>query len=312
MLKTYAAYTANEVRDVSSSGGIFSILAKKFDFVYGVAMSEDNYSAEFIRCNSNDISRLRGSKYLQAKVGDTYVNVKKDLDDGKRVLFSGTICQVNGLKMFLRKEYENLITIDVICHGVPSPLLWETYLKEYERLNNIKVNNVLFRSKQNGWENYGMMLNNRFYRREDISYFDFFLRDWSLRESCYSCKAKKNKLSDITLGDFWGIQNVRSHMNDDKVISVVIIRNEKGQKIFDEVHNELFLEEVTYEEGIKSNPSEYKSVRRPKERNDFYKDFSKMNLNDLRKKYLKRIKVPFYKKIIFKMRAIVKKQIGRK
>ena len=126
-MKCYAAYFDNEIHKQSSSGGIFSLIASYCDVVYGVAMTDDCRRAEFRRM-TEDISLLRGSKYLQAKVGDTFRQVKNDLENGKTVLFSGTGCQINGLKMFLQKDYTDLLTVDVICHGTPSPNLWDIYM----------------------------------------------------------------------------------------------------------------------------------------------------------------------------------------
>ena len=132
-MKSYAAYYDNdEVRLNSSSGGIFSVIASKFDVVYGVSLTEDCYEAIFKRSVEN-VDSLRGSKYLQAKMGDTFKEVKKDLNEGKLVLFSGTGCQINGLKLFLGKDYDNLFCLDIICHGAPSPLLWKEYLKYQEK-----------------------------------------------------------------------------------------------------------------------------------------------------------------------------------
>ena len=135
-LKVYACYnTDKDVRLSSSSGAVFSSLAEyvleQRGVIYGVAMAEDCYSAEFISVTSKEqLTKLRGSKYLQAKVGNTYRSVKEDLVAGKLVLFSGTGCQVNGLKKFLGNEYDNLICVDVICHGAPSPALWKKYAIE--------------------------------------------------------------------------------------------------------------------------------------------------------------------------------------
>ena len=150
-----------DVRLSSSSGVVFSSLAefalKQQGVVYGVVMSEDCYSAEFIPVTSKaQLTKLRGSKYLQAKVGNTYKAVKKDLISGKLVLFSGTGCQVNGLKSFLGKEYDNLICVDVICHGAPSPALWREYAKYQEQKNGGKLKGINFRCKDDNWIDFGM------------------------------------------------------------------------------------------------------------------------------------------------------------
>ena len=151
VLKVYACYnTDKDVRLSSSSGAVFSSLAENVleqqGVVYGVAMSEDCYSAEFISVTSKkQLTKLRGSKYLQAKIGNTYRSVKEALSSGKLVLFSGTGCQVNGLKSFLGKDYENLICVDVICHGAPSPALWRKYATYQEQKNGGKLKGINFR-----------------------------------------------------------------------------------------------------------------------------------------------------------------------
>ena len=161
-LKVYAGYnTDKDVRLSSSSGAVFSSLAEyvleQQGVVYGVAMAEDCYSAEFISVTSKEqLTKLRGSKYLQAKVGNTYKSVKEDLMSGKLVLFSGTGCQVNGLKSFLGKEYENLICVDVICHGAPSPALWRKYAEHQEQKIGGKLKGINFRCKDDSWTDFGM------------------------------------------------------------------------------------------------------------------------------------------------------------
>lgn len=139
MLESYAAYNADlSIRMKSSSGGVYSLIAESVlkcnGIIYGVAMTEDCYSAQFIRVSDkNALDQLRGSKYFQAKIGNTFTRIKNDLESGKIVLFTGTGCQVNGLKCFLGKEYKNLVCVDVICHGVPSSKLWKEYVIFQER-----------------------------------------------------------------------------------------------------------------------------------------------------------------------------------
>ena len=160
--KVYACYNKDkDVRLSSSSGAVFSSLAEhvlnKNGIVYGVAMSEDCYSAEFIAVmDLNSLTKLRGSKYLQAKVGDTFKKVKADLQADRLVLFTGTGCQVNGLKKFLGKDYSNLICMDVICHGAPSPALWREYAQYLEKKYNGKLKIINFRCKDESWNNYGV------------------------------------------------------------------------------------------------------------------------------------------------------------
>lgn len=303
-IKTYAAYYDNDVRQQSSSGGIFSLLASKFDIVYGVAMTADNYSAEFVRAES-DISALRGSKYLQANVGNTYINVKNDLKSGKTVLFSGTGCQVNGLKKFLGKVYDNLFCVDVICHGVPSPSLWEMYVKHQEQVNGNKVESVNFRCKKKGWKDFGMKENTVFVSKDVDPYMQMFLRDYCLRPSCYECKAKENKLSDMTIADFWGIENVAPEMNDNQGVSLIIVRNEKAIAMFDDMRSDLQCKEVSYEDGVRQNPSEYSSVKKPQERDAFFEDMHSMSFVELSQKYAKPRQMPLIIKLKRRIKSIL-------
>lgn len=302
-MKTYAAiYKNNEIRENSSSGGIFSALADKFDVVYGVAMTKDCYGAEMIRVEGN-ISPLRGSKYFQAKVGDAFKRVKKDLEDGRKVLFSGTGCQINGLSMFLGKEYSNLFLLDIICHGTPSPKLWREYVKYQERKHG-KLKSVNFRCKKEDWSNFGMKENQLYISKDEDSFMRMFLRDYCLRPACYECHAKNYKKSDITIADFWGINNVAPEMNDGRGTSLVIVRTDKGDRLFENIKNELRWKEVSYEEGVRSNSSEYKSVSRPQQRNTFYQDLSTLSFSEMDKKY---IGEPLWKKVGRRVKRTIKK-----
>lgn len=310
-MKTYAAIYDNEIRKESSSGGIFSLLASKVlknnGIVYGVAMTDDCYSAVFFRVkNENELFRLRGSKYFQAKMNNTYNLVKQDLQDGINVLFSGTACQINGLKLFLGKDYSNLICVDVICHGVPSPALWKKYAI-YQEEKHGKLQNVNFRCKDENWQNFGMKENQVFISMHKDSFMRMFLRDYCLRPSCYECLAKQDKKSDITIADFWGIDNVAPEMNDNKGTSLVIVRSDKGMGLFESVIDKMHLKEVSYENGVRSNPSDYKSVIRPKQRDTFFGDMNVMDFSDLENKYAADIKVSILTRVKRKIKLTLRK-----
>ena len=305
-MKTYAAiYKNNEIRENSSSGGIFSALAEKFDVVYGVAMTDDCYGAETIRVEG-DISPLRGSKYFQATVGDAFKQVKKDLEEGREVLFSGTGCQINGLSMFLGREYPNLFLLDIICHGTPSPKLWREYVACQEKQHG-KLKSVNFRCKDDSWIDFGMKENQLYISKDTDSFMRMFLRNYCLRPACYECHAKHYKKSDMTIADFWGIENVAPEMNDGRGTSLVITRTEKGQELFESIKNELKWKEVSYEEGVKGNPSEYKSVARPQQRDTFFTDLEKLPFEEMEKKYAADIKVSLPRKIVRKIIRTIKK-----
>ena len=305
-MKTYAAiYNNNEIRENSSSGGIFSALADKFDVVYGVAMTDDCYGAEMIRVEG-DISPLRGSKYFQAKVGDAFKQVKKDLEEGRKVLFSGTGCQINGLSMFLGKEYPNLFLLDIICHGTPSPKLWREYAK-YQEKKHGKLESVNFRCKDDSWIDFGMKENQLYISKNRDSFMRMFLRNYCLRPACYECHAKYYKKSDMTIADFWGIENVAPEMNDGRGTSLVITRTENGQELFESIKSELKWKEVSYEEGVKGNPSEYSSVARPHQRDTFFADLEKLPFEEMEKKYAADIKVSFPRKAVRKIKRTINK-----
>ena len=312
-MKIYAAYYDNEIRLSSSSGGIFSLLATHFDVIYGVAMSEDCYGAEFIRVEG-DVAPLRGSKYFQAKVGDAFKEVKKDLLAGKRVLFSGTGCQINGLSLFLGKEYSNLFLLDIICHGVPSPKLWKGYV-EYQEKKYGKLQSVNFRCKDDGWQDFGMKEKikeneeeTQLYISKDVDPFmRMFLRNHCLRPSCYDCHAKFYKKSDMTIADFWGIESVAPEMNDGKGTSLVITRTDKGQELFVSIKNELKWKEVDYEDGVRGNPSEYSSVARPATRDMFFADLDVLSFEEMGKKYAADIKISLLRRAKNKTKRCIKK-----
>jgi coenzyme F420-reducing hydrogenase beta subunit len=279
-MKVYAAYYNNNVREDSSSGGMFSLIASEFDVIYGVEMDENNQYAIFAR-KTKDISSLRGSKYLQARVGDTFMSVKKDLESGLNVLFSGTACQVNGLLNYLQVDFPNLVTIDVICHGVPSPVFYHKFVE------GTNVQNINFRAKDGGWNNYtyGMKLNKKYISYNKNKYMMLYIKDLALRPSCYKCLSKTTKRSDFTLGDFWGIEKIYPDMTDNKGTSLVIVRTGKAHSLFEKLKNQLVWKEVTYEEGIMQNTSEYKSSKCPDCRNEFFMDLSKMSFEELYRKY---------------------------
>lgn len=297
VIEAWAAFTNNNpMRFKSSSGGIFyelsnSIIVKK-GVVYGVAMNADQRSAQYVRVtNPEDISKILGSKYLQVKMDDTFNYVKSDLDTGKWVMFSGTGCTINALVKFLPRKYKNLICVDVICHGIPSSLLWEKYVNELEEIEKNKTISVNFRSKRNGWENFGLLRENEnseftLSLAKDDPYLQLFLRNYSLRPSCYQCRAKLLRYADITLGDFWGISHIAPEMDDGNGTSLVIIRTNKGLDFFIDIKGNLRLKKVNYSDAIKYNQTEYLSVEMPKERSLFFEDFKKLSFSDLSSKYL--------------------------
>lgn len=312
-MKVYACYNKDtNIRMNSSSGGIFSLLAETIllgnGVVYGIAMTEDCYGAEMIRVE-DDIAPLRGSKYLQAKVGDAYKKVKEDLNAGKHVLFTGTGCQVNGLKAFLGKDFENLVCVDVVCHGVPSQKLWEKYVKHQE-LRYGKLTSVDFRCKDMGWQEFGIKENQMYVSRGKHPFMNMFLDDFCLRPSCYECHAKYYKNSDITIADFWGIDSVAPEMNDNNGTSLVIVRTDKGEALFESIKNEVKRKEVSYDGAVRGNSAEYISVGRPQQRNTFFADLENLSFEEMVKKYVSDTRASMLKTIIRRVKKLVKRIFG--
>lgn len=273
----------------SSSGGVFPLLANMFAkqqaVIYGVAF-DNNWKVKHIRVNDIDeLKKLYTSKYVQSDMGDSFKQVKHDLDIGKEVLFAGTPCQVAGLKSYLSKEYNNLTTVDFICHGVPSPLVWQRYIIAMEKKLNNKITEISFRDKKDGWKNYYFKLSTAngdvFYEKhgENI-YMKGFLKDLYLRPSCYDCKFKTlHRASDITLADFWGIEKIIPEINVEKGVSLCWASSEKGDTILDKALKQTIYEQVDLNEAIKHNPSAITSVKRHKNRNKFFEDISKSDID---------------------------------
>lgn len=288
-IATYAATNSNEtVREQSSSGGIFTLLAKETinngGFVFGAAFNDKWQVAHTYANEINDIKKFRGSKYVQSDIGSSYAMAEKFLKEGKEVLFSGTPCQIAGLKRFLRKEYKNLKTIDFVCHGVPSPGVWEKYLNEVCRANDIAtICDILFRNKAEGWKKFSLQITytgndgkERIFR-ETLNknlYMRCFLSDLCLRPSCYQCPARSGKSgSDITLGDLWGAEQICPEIDDDKGLSLVLQRKECGLPHFDKTP-------ISYSEALKHNPVLERDVREPKRRKKFFRKARRFGVCD--------------------------------
>lgn len=292
----YAVMAKDEaVRGKSSSGGVFSLLAESFyasgGVVYGVAMDDDMKSCSMIRTSSADeLHKLRGSKYLQAEVHETYLAVKNDLEAGRQVLFSGVPCQINALKLFLHREYDHLYCAEVVCHGTPSPLLWRKYVEYLEKRFNGSVRSACFRSKKTGWKKFSVAIDgNNFHQSKTNSEDPFlvmFLRNYCLRPSCYACQAKKlESAADLTLADFWGIWIAAPEMYDDRGTSLVMIQSDKGAVLFEKIKKLTDYKEASFKEAVSYNVSYAKSCERPKQRDVFFDDLNTLPFETVIKSY---------------------------
>ena len=296
--RVFAMYSNDEeMRLKSSSGGVFSLFAEKVllknGMVFGVSMSEDCLIAKHVSIeNTDDLAKLRGSKYLQSDTKNSYSEVKKALIDKKVVLFSGTPCQVAGLKAFLGTDYENLITVDFICHGVPSPLAWKKYVEYREEKAASKTRRTFFRYKKNGWKTFSVQFvfeNCTEYIQiltKDL-YMRGFLADLFLRPSCFNCQFKDNNYqSDITLADFWGVDEVIPEWNDDKGVSLVVTNTQKGSFLINQIKENAVLKSADFKSAFIGNPSYFESVRRKFVAKKVFKDLNRLPFNKFIEKYV--------------------------
>lgn len=260
---------SEEVRLKSSSGGVFSLLAEnilnKGGVVFGAAYDENWDVVHTYIEDIKDLDKLRRSKYVQSRIGDTYKQAKAFLDKGMKVLFTGTPCQIAGLIHFLRKPYANLVTMDFVCHSVPSPKVWRKYLYEECTLKGVagknsvfqslkvtpSVKGINFRDKTYGWKKYSFSLHlaeasaegekNTVFRSlyYDNLFMNFFLSDTISRPSCFACKAKNGRSgADITVGDYWWINEIHPEFDDDKGCSIVYVFTDKGSEMIDNIRGE--------------------------------------------------------------------------
>ncbi len=316
--QAFACINKNEdVRLQSSSGGVFSLIAEcvleQNGAVFGAAFDDDFRVKHIEILSKESLYKLRGSKYLQSTIGDTYKKAQEYLKQGKMVLFSGTPCQISGLKSYLGKDYDSLILQDFICHGVPSPAVWEKYIEFREMKSNLRARTAYFRDKTYGWKKFSLKCifdnDDEYIQTLDKDEFmQSFLKNLCLRPSCYNCHSKSlNRESDITLADFWGIDNVLPEMNDDKGTSLVLVNSKKGNDIFQKISSNMIYKEVDIMEAVKYNSSAYKSVDYPKNRDKFMMLVKRM---DFDKALSKSTKVSIIKKIINKLKLVIRRFIS--
>lgn len=273
--RAYAAYSRDEVMRLdSSSGGIFTELAKHVlhqgGVVFGAAYNEAFEVVHICAEDEAGLAALRGAKYAQSDLNGIFAQVRRRADTGETVLFSGTPCQVAGLKGFLRREYENLVTVDFVCHGVPSPVAWSRYLRYRADQDNegVMPATVNLRSKETGWSRYqySNVLEYGNGRRhvassQDSLYMKLFVDNCLSRVSCTNCRFKGYaRCSDLTIGDFWGIWDIRPQMDDNRGTSVVIVQSAAGEALFDRIKERCIFQTVSLEEASAQNRSMLESA----------------------------------------------------
>lgn len=346
-VKVYAAVNKDEkILNQSSSGAIFTLVAEKIiaegGVVFGAAFNENWEVCHTFVEKNEDLAKLRGSKYVQSRIGTSYRDVESFLKKGRKVLFTGTPCQISGLRKFLRKDFDNLYCLDVICHGSPSPGVWRSYLQAVMSrpkgvvggnsvLLSLKetpvITGISFRDKTIGWRKYGFVLqgksaseadrntvlssNSSILLNEKVSenlYMRGFLNNLYLRPSCHNCPSRHGKSeSDILLGDFWGILRRHPEFYNPQGVSLVLTYTEKGEQLFNSLDCKRM--EASYDDALDCNINIEKDEPQPKNRASFFEAYSKKGVYAI-DKYCKQLEVSGLKRFKAIVKIIIRKVVN--
>lgn len=318
-IATYVASTKSENQiKLSASGGVFAAMATVVldngGVVFGASLSNRNGILKPLHVcvtEKKELPIIQGSKYVESSIGTTYGEAKKYLVQGKIVLFSGTPCQIAGLKAYLSKDYSNLITVDIICHGVPNAKFFQSYLKVLEQKLNGEIIDFKFRDKSTGWGLTGKVTyKTKTKQKKEMllpswssSYYDLFLKSDIYRENCYSCKyASSHRPGDITIGDYWGIKQEHPELMEEKGgifserkgISCIILNTEKGIKYLEIFKSALNLspssfDKVALHNGQLTNPSHISPYRK-----EILELYRKQGYKAVEKYFRKRVGIKFH------------------
>ena len=288
----YALRDKNDMQIMQSASGGVGVLAaqsmiEKGGIAYGAAYDECFYVKHIRVKELNDLPKIQSTKYVQSDTNDTYSQVLKDLCSGKMVLYTGTPCQIDGLHSFLGKEYENLYTIDLICHGVPSPKFFKKYIEYRNSQTAGKVTYFNFRSKdKRGWGTQ-YLLKTETKTKTEVKTLSFdrygkhFMAADCYRECCYQCTyANIHRVGDLTIGDFWGIGKSHPEFYSEKGVSSVFVNTEKGQRLFDSIKKDAWVANATLKEAMVKQGNLVCPTKRPQERNEFYKNIDQYGFID--------------------------------
>lgn len=287
--EAYVCYAKNtEDHRTSCSGGAFAVLARQVlrdgGVVAGAAFTPTQDVQHIIITSETEIWKLKGTKYVQSTIGSCYAQVKKHLKSGKKVLFSGTPCQVAGLKAFLGEEYGNLITVDLICHGVPSPGIWKRYLKEVA--DGEPIVSAGFRNKSKGVSNVtldyytesGRLIQENY---SESPYIKGFIQNLFVRPSCFQCTFKGTKrCSDFTIGDFWGVKEHHPEMVHKDGVSALLVHSEKGQRLLKQCKKSFTWNTSTPEKATLWNESMIQPAQPNPNRDKFFLDAKTLSIRE--------------------------------
>lgn len=310
-----------QIHNVSSSGGVFALLAQAVlaedGVVFGAAFDENMRVRHQIARNKTELNRLQQTKYVQSAIGNTYAEAQEVLQMGRKVLFSGTPCQIAGLKSYLGSDDPNLLTVDLICHGVPSPGIWTQYLQELTGGRPLKT--VTFRNKQRGIRDVTLdyTLEDGSIIREKYAeslYIKGFVQNLYLRPSCHSCSFKgMQRCSDVTIGDFWGAKEYHPDLEHPQGVSAVLVHSEKGRAWLHRCSGALTLAPSTVEKTTVWNESFTKSASPSPNRGAFWKSLERAPLMDAIEAHLITPAVPKTSKIccfLGKLKGRIKKWLA--
>lgn len=310
-----ARINEDSIRLKSSSGGAFTVLSDAVldcgGAVCGAVFSEDMSVRHIVTDNKTDRDRMRGAKYVQSDMSGAYRDMEAVLKEGKTLLFTGTPCQVAAVKARFKKYEENLITIDLICHGVPAREVWDKYIEYVESVYKKKVVNFTFRDKQKSWRTYHAVVT-----FEDgttlcdtaaiDSYVELFRYDVSLRPACTACPyASTVREGDITVGDFWGLEKVFPQMDDDRGVSALILNTEKGKSFLPMMREKMWLESCEMENVTARQPNMTRPSKPSSKYDEFMSDLETLPFSNVLKKYTN---VGFKRKAISLVKKLLKKQ----
>lgn len=311
-------HKSSDVVKKSSSGGLFTALSDVFlqdgNAVASCIYNYETDQVEFKIYDDFDIrDSARGSKYIQASIGNGFKDVLDWIKGNpERVLLAlGTGCQMEGLRLFLeaKKLRDRVLIVDIICHGATSPGLWQKYIKQKDIKGKIEY--LSFKDKRNGWHNPTVFAR---VCGEETSIKDFsewFYGEWAIRESCYKCPFTKiNRNTDMTIGDYWGIENVMPDFADSMGVSLMLIHSDKGKEIFEKIKDSIDYRESNHKDCLQ--PRLISPAERSKDRQQFWIDVDDKGLEYCSKKYKEvALKTPIWRKVARKAKSIIKKLLGK-
>lgn len=309
-LKTWVAVSKNKEKlKKSASGGVFYTLANKFINENGCvsgACFDDKFNLNHVLVfDSENLTKLQGSKYTQCNTRYSFREIKEQLKNNKKVLFSGCPCQVAGLKSYLGKDYGDLVAIDLICHGVPSNKSFKDYLKSFEKKKQVNIKEFSFRDKNIGWGKNGCIISeeNKKIKLYEVaeSYLYYFAYSLIMRKNCYSCKyTNANRPGDITIGDYWGIEKEhpeylgKNKIDESKGVSVIIANTQKGVDVIEQ-NSQLFeLYESTFEKAARGNAQLNSPIKYDPKREDILKLYAESGWEVIDKQFNKTIGLKKY------------------